>query len=377
LVRIAVDAMGGDYAPHNIVQGAVEAARTVSRRELEITFVGDSRSINDELSNYDTSDMVTKTVHASQVVQMKDRPAASVLKKPDSSIARAMDLLRDGKVDAMFSAGSTGAATAAAWLKLKPLTGIERPALATTLPNLRGTGVLLDAGANSDCRPNHLVQFAVMGHVFARDVLGIQNPRVGLMNIGEESTKGNDLTREVFKLLETKNLNFIGNIEGRNVFDGTVDVIVCDGFVGNVILKASESLAYALDKTFRDEIMKSPLRRLGAFLVKPAFRSLRKKVDYVEYGGAPLLGVNGVCVVGHGRSSPRAVANAIAVAARFIHQNVNEHLVRAIHDAEYAPSQAEQPPGRPGIRRRMADRLSALKRSAQARKRPGKAFGGR
>lgn len=376
MVRIAVDAMGGDYAPQNIIQGAVEAAHAVSE-ELELTFVGDSQAISDELAKYDTSGMAARTVHASEVVQMEDRPAASVLKKPDSSIAKAMDLLRDGKVNAVFSAGSTGAATAAAWLKLKPLPGIERPALATTLPNLRGTGVLLDAGANSDCRPNHLVQFAVMGDVFARDVLGIENPRVGLMNIGEESTKGNDLTREVFKLLETKNLNFIGNIEGRNVFDGTVDVIVCDGFVGNVILKVSESLAYAMDKTFRDEIMKSPIRRLGAFLVKPAFRRLRKKVDYVEYGGAPLLGVNGVCVVGHGRSSPRAVANAIAVAARFMHQNVNEHLVRAIHDADYTPSQTEDRLDRPGIRRRVADRLSALKRSAQARKRPGKAFGGR
>jgi glycerol-3-phosphate acyltransferase PlsX len=376
LVRIAVDAMGGDYAPRNIIQGAVEAAHAVPE-ELELTFVGDSQAISDELAKYDTSGMTTRIMHASEVVQMEDRPAASVLKKPDSSIAKAMDLLRDGKVNAVFSAGSTGAATAAAWLKLKPLPGIERPALATTLPNLRGTGVLLDAGANSDCRPNHLVQFAVMGDVFARDVLGIENPRVGLMNIGEESTKGNDLTREVFKLLETKNLNFIGNIEGRNVFDGTVDVIVCDGFVGNVIIKVSESLAYAMDKTFRDEIMKSPIRRLGAFLVKPAFRRLRKKVDYVEYGGAPLLGVNGVCVVGHGRSSPRAVANAIAVSAKFMHQNVNEHLVRAIHDADYTPSQTEDKLDRPGIRRRVADRLSALKRSAQARKRPGKAFGGR
>ena len=376
MVRIAVDAMGGDYAPRNIIQGAVEAAHAVPE-ELELTFVGDSQAISDELAKYDTSGMTTRIMHASEVVQMEDRPAASVLKKPDSSIAKAMDLLRDGKVNAVFSAGSTGAATAAAWLKLKPLPGIERPALATTLPNLRGTGVLLDAGANSDCRPNHLVQFAVMGDVFARDVLGIENPRVGLMNIGEESTKGNDLTREVFKLLETKNLNFIGNIEGRNVFDGTVDVIVCDGFVGNVIIKVSESLAYAMDKTFRDEIMKSPIRRLGAFLVKPAFRRLRKKVDYVEYGGAPLLGVNGVCVVGHGRSSPRAVANANAVSAKFMHQNVNEHLVRAIHDADYTPSQTEDKLDRPGIRRRVADRLSALKRSAQARKRPGKAFGGR
>jgi len=376
VVRIAVDAMGGDYAPRNIVEGALEAVRAVPE-QLDIVFVGDSQAIKRELSKCDTSGLSATIAHASQVVEMDDPPAASILNKPDSSIVRAMDLVRDGEVDAVFSAGSTGAATAAAWLKLKPLEGVERPALATTLPNLIGAGVLLDAGANSDCRPKHLVQFAIMGSVFARDVLGIEDPRVGLMNIGEESTKGNDLTREVFKLLETKNLNFIGNVEGRNVFDGTVDVIVCDGFVGNVIIKVSESLAYALDKTFRDEIMKSPIRRFGAFLVKPAFRRLRKKVDYVEYGGAPLLGINGVCVVGHGRSSPRAVANAIGVAAKFMHQNVNEHLVRAIHDADYTPSQLPHRLDRPGIRRRVADRLSALKRSAQARKRRGKAFGGR
>lgn len=376
MVRIAVDAMGGDHAPRNIVEGAVQAARQHPQQH-EIVLVGDSRAIKAEMSKYDVSGLPIRIVHASQVVEMDDPPTVSVLKKPDSSIAKAIDLLRDREVDAFFSAGSTGAVTAAACLKLKPLEGIERPALATTLPNLLGTGVLLDAGANADCRPRHLVQFAVMGTVFASQVLGVENPRVGLMNIGEESTKGNDLTREVFKLLETKNLNFIGNVEGRNVFDGTVDVIVCDGFVGNVIIKVSESLAYALDRTFRDEIMKNPIRRFGAFLVKPAFRRLRKKVDYAEYGGAPLIGISGVCVIGHGRSSPRAVTNAIAVAAKFIRQNVNEHLVRAIHDADYAPPRTRHVLGRPGIRQRVADRLSALKRSAHARRRPGNAFGGR
>jgi len=375
-VKIAVDAMGGDHAPQNVVEGAVQAARQ-SRGEVEIVLVGQTEAVKAEMANWDVSGLAINVVHASEVVEMDDPPTVSVVKKPDSSIAKGMDLLRDGEVDAFFSAGSTGAVTAAACLKLKPLSGIERPALATTLPNLLGKGVLLDAGANAECRPRHLVQFAVMGTVFASQILGIENPRVGLMNIGEESTKGNDLTREVFKLLETKNLNFIGNVEGRNVFDGTVDVIVCDGFVGNVIIKVSESLAYALDRTFRDEIMKSPVRRLGAFLVKPAFRKLRKKVDYVEYGGVPLIGVSGVCVVGHGRSSPRAVANAITVAAKFIRQNVNEHLVRAIHDAEYSPPRTRHELDRPGIRQRVADRLSALKRSARARRRPGKALGGR
>ncbi len=376
MVRIAVDAMGGDHAPRNIILGAVEAARR-SPQHREIFLVGSSEAIGRELSRCNAGGLSIRIVHASEVVAMDDPPTASILKKPDSSIVKAMDLLREREVDAVFSAGSTGAVSAAACLKLKRLEGIERPALATTIPNLTGTGILLDAGANTDCRPRHLMQFAVMGNILAHQVLGIENPRVGLMNIGEESTKGNDLTREVFKLLATKNLNFIGNIEGRNVFDGTVDVIVCDGFVGNVILKVSESLAYALDRTFRDEIMRSPIRRFGAFLVKPAFRRLRKKVDYAEYGGAPLLGINGVCVVGHGRSSPRAVANAIAVAERFIGQNVNEHLVRAIHDADYTPPQTRHELDRPGIRQRVADRLSALKRSARARQQPGKAFGGR
>jgi glycerol-3-phosphate acyltransferase PlsX len=376
LVRIAVDAMGGDHAPRNIVQGAVEAMLR-GPTERRIFLVGQSEAIKAELSRFDTSGLSIKVVHASQVVEMEDPPTASVLQKPDSSISRAMELLQNGEVDAVVSAGSTGAVSAAACLKLKRLEGIERPALATTIPTLVGTGVLLDAGANTDCRPRHLMQFAVMGDIFARQVLEIANPRVGLMNIGEESTKGNDLTRQVFKLLATKNLNFIGNIEGRNVFDGTVDVIVCDGFVGNVIIKVSESLAYALDRTFRDEIMRSPIRRFGAFLVKPAFRRLRKKVDYAEYGGAPLLGVNGVCVIGHGHSSPRAVANAIAVAAKSIRQNVNEHMVRAIHEADYTPPRTEHELDRPGIRQRVVDRLSALKRSARARKRPGKALGGR
>ncbi len=374
MVRIAVDAMGGDHAPHNIVEGAVQAARQ-RPKDLEVLLVGHSQAIKDELAKCEGSGLPLRVVHASEVVEMDDSPTASVLRKRDSSINKGIDLLRDREVDAFFSAGSTGAVAAAACLKLKTLEGIERPALATTLPNLRGTGVLLDAGANADCRPRHLVQFAIMGSVFASQVLGIDNPAVGLMNIGEESTKGNELTREVFKLLETKNLNFIGNIEGRNVFDGTVDVIVCDGFVGNVIIKVSESLAYALDRTFREEIMRSPIRRFGAFLVKPAFRRLRKKVDYAEYGGALLVGVNGVCIVGHGRSSPRAVASAIAVAAKFIRQNVNEHMVRAVRDADYTPPQTQRPLDRPGIRQRVADRLSALKRSARARRGRGKAFG--
>ncbi len=375
MVRIAVDAMGGDHAPRNIVQGVVEASLRAPVGQ-DVFLVGRSEAIQAELSRFDTRGLSINVVHASQMVDMEDPPTASVIQKPDSSISRAIELLQNGKVDAVFSAGSTGAVAAAACLKLKRLEGIERPALATTIPTLVGTGVLLDAGANTDCRPRHLMQFAVMGNIFARQVLGIAEPRVGLMNIGEESTKGNDLTRQVFKLLATKNLNFIGNIEGRNVFDGTVDVIVCDGFVGNVIIKVSESLAYALDRTFRDEIMRSPIRRLGALLVKPAFRRLRKKVDYAEYGGAPLLGVNGVCVIGHGRSSPRAVANAIAVAAKSIRQNVNEHMVRAIHEADYTPPRTEHELDRPGIRQRVVERLSALKRSAQARKRAGKAFGG-
>lgn len=376
MVRIAVDAMGGDHAPRNIVRGAVAAARQ-RHADQEIVLVGRSDAIEAELSRLDTRGLSLRIVHASQVVEMDDPPALSVMKKSDSSITRAIELLHQGEVDAVFSAGSTGAVTAAACLKLRTLPGIERPALATTIPTLVGRGLLLDAGANTDCRPRHLMQFAVMGDIFARQVLHIETPRVGLMNIGEESTKGNELTRQVFKLLATKNMNFIGNIEGRNVFDGTVDVIVCDGFVGNVIIKVAESLAYALDKTFRDEIMRSPLRRFGAFLVKPAFRRLRKKVDYAEYGGVPLLGINGVCVVGHGHSSPRAVTNAIGVAAKSVRYNVNEHMVRAIHEADYTPPRTEQDLDRPGIRQRVVERLAALRRSAKARRQPRSASGGR
>jgi len=329
-VRIAIDAMGGDRAPESIVQGVAAASKTASNNTT-LVLVGKEDQVRNCLLN-DKADLNRiEVVHASEVVTMDDSPVSAIRKKTDSSITRTIDLLSENKVDAAFSAGNTGAFAAAAMLKLRSLPGVERPALASVLPNLKGLSVLIDAGANSDCRPSHLVQFAIMGSVYAREALGKENPTVGLMNIGEEATKGNELTREVFKLLEHKKLNFLGNIEGRDVFDGKADVILCDGFVGNIILKISESLAFALHKILEEEVCKRPLAAIGSLLMKPAFKALIKKADYAEYGGVPLLGINGTCVVGHGNSSPKAIKNAIRVVEEMVSHRINQLIVEEIN----------------------------------------------
>lgn len=329
-MRIAIDAMGGDYAPKSVVEG-VAAASKIATNNTQLVLVGRADEVRGLISKMDRDEDRIEVVHASEVVTMEDSPVSAIRKKTDSSIARLVDLLSEKKVDAIFSAGNTGAFAAAAKLKLKSLPGVERPALASVLPNLKGLSVLIDAGANSDCRPSHLVQFAIMGSVYAREALGRENPTVGLMNIGEEATKGNELTREVFKLLENKHLNFLGNIEGRDVFNGKADVILCDGFVGNIILKISESLAFAFHKILEEEVLKRPLAALGSLLMKPAFKALIKKADYAEYGGVPLLGINGICVVGHGNSSPKAIKNAIKVAQELVNNRINDLIVQEIN----------------------------------------------
>jgi phosphate acyltransferase len=322
--------MGGDYAPKSVVKG-VAAASKIAINNTKLVLVGIEDEIHGLLSKMDRDDDRIEVVHASEVVTMVDSPVAAIRRKTDSSIARLVDLLNEKKVDGIFSAGNTGAFVAAAKLKLKSLPGVERPALASVLPNLKGLSVLIDAGANSDCRPSHLIQFAIMGSIYAREALGKENPTVGLMNIGEEATKGNELTREVFKLLENKHLNFLGNIEGRDVLNGKADVILCDGFVGNIILKISESLAFAFHKILEEEVLKRPLAALGSLLMRPAFKALIKKTDYAEYGGVPLLGVNGVCVVGHGNSSSKAIKNAINVAQELVNHRINKLIVDEIN----------------------------------------------
>jgi glycerol-3-phosphate acyltransferase PlsX len=245
---------------------------------------------------------------------MDESPSSVVRRKRDSSIWVATQLVKDGKAEAVISAGNTGASMATALFILGPLAGVERPAIATLLPTLTGTALMIDVGANVDCKPAHLFQFGIMGHVYAQQMLNVTSPRVGILSIGEEDGKGNELTRDAFKLLKESDLNFVGNVEGRDVYRGGADVVVCDGFIGNVALKISEGLADALVKFLKREIVATPMGKFGAFFLKPAFTRFRKKIDYAEYGGAPLLGVNGISIICHGRSTAYAIKNAIRMA---------------------------------------------------------------
>lgn len=331
-MQIAVDAMGGDRAPQVIVEGAVQAAR--EKKAREIILVGDQAQIEKELAAHDIQGLPITIHHASEVIEMGESPVLALRKKKNASIPVCVDLARDGKADAIVSAGNTGAAVAATMLKWRALKGVERPAIAIVVPAPNGIFVLLDAGANSDCRPKHLLQFAVMGDVYSRTILNIRNPRVGLLSIGEEASKGNELTRESFKLLEKSRLNFFGNIEGKDVFENKVDVIVCDGFVGNIVLKLSEGLAMTLPKVIKREVTSTLLGKIGGLLIKPSLRRIKKTWHYEQFGGAPLLGVNGRCIIAHGASTPVAIRNAINVAEEYIVQKVNERIIQAIGEAQ-------------------------------------------
>ena len=326
-MKIALDAMGGDDAPAAIVEGAVEAARELG---VEIILVGDEKEIKKELSRHSTDRLPLSIVHASQRVEMDESPSSVVRKKRDSSIWVATELVKKSEAVAVISAGNTGASMATALFILGPIPGVERPAIATPLPTLKGTSIMIDVGANVDCKPLHLFQFAIMGHIYAKEILGIAQPKVGLLSIGEEDTKGNELTKEVFKMLKASALHFIGNVEGRDVYAGEADVIVCDGFIGNVALKISEGLSDAMIQFLKREIMGSALGKLGYFLLKPSFGRFRKKVDYAEYGGAPLLGVDGISIICHGRSSGLAIKNAIRVAKESYNRGVNRHIKEQI-----------------------------------------------
>lgn len=321
-IKIAVDAMGGDDAPASVVAGAVMAAHTDA---LQILLVGDEAKINAELARHPSHSNL-RVVHAPTTVGMEESPSSVVRRRRDSSIWRATELVKRGEADAVVSAGHTGASMATAFFLLGTMHGVERPAIATILPTLHDASVLLDVGANVDSKPQHLVQFAIMGQVYAQRMLAKPVPRVGLLSIGEEDTKGNELTKEAFKLLKQSAVNFVGNVEGRDVYTGNADVIVCDGFIGNVALKISEGLAEALTQLLRREIAQSAAGRLGFLLLRPAFRRFKRRVDYAEYGGAPLLGIDGVSIICHGRSSPKAIKNAITVAKDFVAGEVNRHI---------------------------------------------------
>ncbi len=338
-ITIAIDAMGGDFAPAHPVAGAVMAAREFGCR---ILLVGQSEAIGQELRKHVVSGLPLVIQNATQVVGMDESPVTAFRRKKDSSIRIAANCVREGRASGLVSAGNTGAVMATSKMVLGVLEGVERPALCAVVPNLRGLSVWLDVGANIECRPVHLVQFAIMGHLYAREVLGVKSPRVGLMSIGEEDSKGNEVTRETLRILRETSLNFIGNVEGRDVFSGDADVIVCDGFIGNVSLKAVESAADAIFHFMREEIRKSALARLGYLLARPALRSFRRKVDYAEYGGVPLLGVRGASIISHGGSSPRAIKNAVRVGIDFIQNRVNDR----IHDAilKMTPPRDNRPP---------------------------------
>ena len=323
-MKIAVDAMGGDNAPHAVVAGAVQAAKEFG---VGIILVGIEQVIREELNKHHHAKALPLEIrNATEVVDMLDSPATVFRRKKDSSIRVANELVKSGEAVAVISAGHTGAAMATSLFVLGKLEGIERPAIATIMPTMKGACIILDVGANVDCKPNHLLQFAIMGEVYSKYLLKNLNPRVGLLSIGEEATKGNELTKEAFKLLTETSLNFIGNVEGRDVMSGKADVVVCDGFIGNVVLKISEAVAETIGLMIRENIGDNLVRKLGYFMMRPAFRSLKSRIDYAEYGGAPLIGINGISIISHGRSSDRAIKNAIRVAAELAKSEVNKHL---------------------------------------------------
>jgi len=328
-MRIVLDAMGGDFAPRVPVLGAVQAAKEFG---VEVVLTGKEELLRRELSRYSYPKELIDVVPAEEVIEMDEQPARA-LKKKGSSIHVGLNLVKEGSADAFVSAGNTGAVMAISLFTVGRVKGVERPAITAILPNLSGYTFLLDVGANVDCKPHHLLQFAVMGSAYARYVLEEENPRVGLLNIGEEEGKGNELTKEAYRLLKAakeKGLNFAGNAEGRDVYSGKFDVIVCDGFVGNVCLKLSESLAKILAKILKEEIDKHLISKLGALFLKPAIKGFKRRIDYAEIGGAPLLGVNAPVIISHGSSNAKAIKNAIKTATQFVKSSLNSRIEEEI-----------------------------------------------
>jgi glycerol-3-phosphate acyltransferase PlsX len=328
-MRVALDAMGGDFAPRNIVEGAVLALAEYEHLD-QLFLVGDKDRVEAELKRLNCRDPRVQVVHASQVVDMTDEAISSVRKKKDSSISRAVDLVKSGDAEAVVSAGHTGAAVAASTIKLRLLPGIERAGIATTIPTESNLFVLIDAGANPDAKPIHLLQYGIMGSVYSSHVLGYVHPRIGLMSIGAEDNKGSESTKEVFKMLRSSGLNFTGNVEGHDLFENPVEVVLCEGFVGNVMLKSCEALAHAIFSWLRHELKKTPVRMAGAALARGAFAAIGKKTNADEYGGSLLLGVDGICIIAHGSSSQLAIKNAIRVALESIAHQINPHIVEEV-----------------------------------------------
>lgn len=325
--------MGGDHGPELLVHGALSAVR--EKKDLEVILLGSQSVLEEQLATIaaktDPLDRL-HIEHAPETVSMHESPVDAMRKKKNSTIMVGFELVKNGSADAVVSAGNSGATMAAAVKKLGRLKDVARPGIASLFPTLKQPVMIMDIGANVDCRPNHLFQFAIMASSCSRLLLGIEKPRIGLLSIGEETGKGNGLVKETHALLSESNLNFIGNVEGRDVYQGDVDVIVCDGFVGNISLKVSEGLAEAAMQMLRNEIMKTWRAKVGYLLIRKAFKNFRKRVDYAEYGGAPLLGINGTGIISHGKSNATAIKNAIDVAANMVRNKVNEAILKSLEE---------------------------------------------
>ncbi len=342
-IRVALDAMGGDYAPQAVVQGAVLAAQE-AKKEIDLILVGEKEAIASELNRFNPRPSLD-IIHAPESISMQDQAIEVVKKKKDSSIAVGINLLKEKKVDAFVSGGNTGVVMATSLLKLGRIEGVSRPAIASCLPSEKGIVVVLDVGANTECKPQNLYQFGLMGSIYSNYVLKVKKPQIGLLSIGEEKTKGNELIIDTHKLLTGSPLNFVGNVEGKDVLKGTCDVVVCDGFVGNIVLKFAESIDGFLVSLVRKRVKESLLFRFGAFILKVSLRDLKKSLDYAEYGGAPLLGVDGVCIICHGESSPKAIKNAIKLACNMVKNEVNSHIKERITQNSHILKEAYEQKG--------------------------------
>ncbi|RKD24165.1 phosphate acyltransferase [Ammoniphilus oxalaticus] len=346
-MRIAVDAMGGDHAPQAIVEGAMIAARDLT--DIHIVLVGDESKIRSYMD--DSCPPNIEIVHTTEVIESDEKePVKAVRRKKNASMVIALEMVREGKADAVISAGNTGAFMSGGVFITKRIDGIERPALAPILPSLeQGKGTLvLDVGANIDAKPEHLLQYAMMGNIYAQGVMGVPTPRVGLLNIGAEELKGNELMRETFGLLNNSNLHFIGNIEARDVPFGACDVLICDGFSGNILLKSLEGMAGAVFQVLKDELTSSIISKAGAALLKPSLRRIKKKMDYTEYGGAPLMGLQGTCIKAHGSSNANAIKHAIFQAAQFVEKDIIGLIQKEVQQERRELDAENESSGNPG-----------------------------
>jgi len=342
-MRIVVDVMGGDHGPGVIIDG-VRLALQANAQITELHLVGDQDQITSALKRVKCSDPRIRITHASEVLTMEDKPVEGLRKKKDCSILRAVDLVKDGKADALISPGNTGGLVAASTIRLRPIAGVDRPGIATVIPTQKNSFVLLDSGASVECRPTHLLHFAIMGHIYSRDVLGYASPRVGILCNGTEPNKGVELTIEANRLCRLANINFIGNVEGHDLFHNRVDVVICDGFVGNIVLKTIESFARGMKDWVMHELKRNPLRMLGAALASGALMTVRRRMDPDAYGGAPLLGLNGVIMKAHGSARERAIMNAIRITTETVKNQINESIQREIAQANARVAEPKQQP---------------------------------